>query len=267
MASVLLSELRQVVLPPQLIVDKYIEERNDSYEKYLTEFANLSRLFKKLSNNGEYKLTLDQSHGECDCCSDTYEFDFKLLASQSSIYAASNLSPQTIIEADGKVDYFFPRQSKGMNRTIINPLLARYSLQDLLDISKKENQKFNRDVLSPEGDVRQILKIMECPKNTLYFHSDFVFTDTSTEYTMDEIMSTVEPYMNDCLINLFSFRELKVPDKDTFLAVIICGFFSIAKWEAGRLHFVEHIPLSKSKTYVECYDFVEPRYKKILKIM
>ena len=258
-------KLRIATSPPELIIDNYIENYKDtSYEEYLTEYINCSPLFLSISEGEPYQHIpqKQQNQGECDCCSSRYELDFKLLGTQSSIYAKRNLSSQKYMAAEGVMLSCIPRQSRGMHIAIMNGLLQRYDLSDLCAIDQVERAKFDRDNLSVETEIQSILKIMKCKKNTLFFSADFLFTDSN--YDILDIIHTVEDHLNDCFARLFMFRDQFVPDKDTYFAIIIEGYLCIAVWTNQSLIFRDHIPLSQSKHFCEIYDMVEERYKKFL---
>lgn len=245
-----LDKVRRTSLPPEMIINNFIEQYKPvGYEDYLTEFVNCSALFLNLSNGQIYRHipSKQQSNGECDCYTDQYDLDFKLLGTQSRIYATRHLSPQKAYIAEGVLVTLIPRQTKGMEATLISGLLRRYSVNDLLKIDGGKFPKFNRDDLCPELDVQGILKIAKCKKNTLYFYTDFIYSDFN--FDLGDIIETAELYINECFSNLFQFRDRFVTDKDTFLAIIIQGHMCIAVWQDGLIQFKEHIPLSKKPCF------------------
>lgn len=256
-----LGDIWRITLPPQLIIDDFIEEYGSvSYEDYLTEFVNNSMLFSTLSKGQIYSHTPKerQNDGECDCCSKQYELDFKLLGTQSGIYAKRNLSLQQTCLSKGVFATHYPRQNKGMEITLTSNLLRRYSVDELLVIDNLEMPRFDRDRLCPEADVKGILKIAKCKKNVVYFYTDFFCTNNN--YPFDDIVEMVESHINECLVNLFKFRDRFVTDKDTFFAAIIQGYFCFAVWENGCIQFKEHIPLSKSPLFVDLYRTLSSAY-------
>lgn len=261
MGLIPLDKIQRASLPPEMIIDNFIEEYGAvSYEDYLVEFVNSSVLFLTLSKGQVYSHTPRerQSGGEYDCCSNQYELDFKLLGSQSGIYAKRNLSLQKAQLAKGVIATLFPRQTEGMEITLTSNLLRRYSIDDLLAINNCEFPKFDRDKLCPEADVKGMLKIAKCQKNVVYFYTDFFCTDN--DYPLNDVIETVESHINECLINWFRFRDQFVVDKDTFFAVIIQGYFCVAVWKNGRIQFKEHIPLSKSPVFTDLYGTLSASY-------
>lgn len=256
-----LDKVRRASLPPELIIDDFIEEYKPvGYEDYLTEFVNSSVLFLNLSKGQVYRHipSKQQSNGECDCYTAQYKLDFKLLGTQSGIYAKRNLSPQKAYIAPGVLATLVPRQTKGMEATLTNGLLRRYSVDDLLKIDNNKFPKFDRDKLCPELDVQSILKIAKCKKNVLYFYADFIYSDIN--FSLRDIIKAVECHTNECFSNLFRFRDRFVTNKDTFLAVIIQGHMCIAVWQDDLIQFREHIPLSTSTIFSDLYGTIGSAY-------
>lgn len=252
-----LDKVWRTSLPPELIIDSFIENNEPvSYEDYLTEFVNSSALFLSLSKGQVYRHipSKRQNNGECDCYTKQYELDFKLLGTQSGIYAKRNLSLQKAYIAPGVLATLIPRQIKGMETTLTNNLLRRYSVDDLLEIDNSKFPKFDRDKLCPELDVQSILKIAKCKKNVLYFYTDFIYSDVS--FSLRDIVETVEVHTNECFSNLFRFRDLFVTDKDTFFAIIVQGHMCIAVWQNGFIRFKEQIPLSTSTVFSGLYGTI-----------
>lgn len=262
MGLVPLSEIYISTLPPELIIDDFIEGYEPvSYEDYLTEFINNSALFLSLSQNRSYSHTPknQQNNGECDCCSSHYEFDFKLLGSQSGIYATRNLSFQKAYLAKGILATLIPRQIEGMEITQTGNLLRRYSLGELLNIDACEVPKFNRDRICPETDVKTILKIVKCKKNTLFYSTDFFYSDNN--FFLEDIVETVQSYLNERFANLFRFRDRFVTDNDTFFAAIIQGYLCVALWQDDYIQFKDLISLSKSSVFSDLYETISTNYK------
>lgn len=267
MLAISLSEIHRASLPPELIFDDFVHNYKDvSYEEHLTDFINHSDLFLNLSDGIQYIHTPKnkQSNKQCDCGSSTYELDFKLFGTQSSLYAAKHLSPQKAYINDDEICLFPPRQFAGMDVTLTNGLLQRYCLDDLLGIDCTDYPKFDRDNLVPEADVKALLKIAKCQKNVLFFYKDFLYADKN--YPIEDLIHIIEPCINNCFANIFRFRDVKVSNVDTFFTVIIQSTFCIAKWEHNSIIFKELLPLSCSTVFSEIYNTIGDQYKNILKL-
>lgn len=266
MRKVQLNEIIIKSLPAELIIDGFIigYQPEVSYEDYLTDYVNESSLLLAFSKNESYTHTPkgQQSDGECDCCSSQYELDFKLLGTQSGIYAKSNLSLQKAYIAEGVCATLIPRQYEGMNITLTGNLMRRYSLEELFDIDNGKAPKFDRNQLCPELDVKSILKVVKCKKNTLFYFTDFMYSEC--DFIAYDIAKTAQSLINEYFGNIFKFRDYFVPDKDTFLAVVIQGYMCIALWQDESIQFKDYIPLSKSSVFSDLYGTLSTAYTKKL---
>ena len=166
-------------LAPELSRDNYILNLESSYEDYLTEFVNCSSRFLSLSNGEQYKHTCKkaQSNKECDCVSNGYQLDFKILGTESSLYANRNLSMQKMLVRDGVLLTMPPKQVDGMYSARTDPLLKGYSYEDLVRLEHSSETKLDRNNLNPDHEIQGIIKTVKCDKNTLFFHKDFFFIE------------------------------------------------------------------------------------------
>lgn len=263
MIEVPLNKLCRTALPPELIIDGFIENYPDvGHENYLTEFINHSSLFLVLSEGQAYQHIPKsrQSNAECDCCSDAYKIDFKRLGTMSALYAKRNLSQQKVLLAPGVMASCIPRQTDGMEITLTSPLMQRYSLEDLLNIDGSTKTRFNRNKLSPELDVKGVLDSAKCDKNVVFFCLDFVSTEE--DFPFESIVKVTESYLNRCFSALFNFRDRFVRDKDTYLAVIVQGYMCFAIWNRSMIQFKDFIPLSKSPIFIDLYETINEIYSK-----
>ena len=258
--------LFRATLPPALIIDKFVPDVSVGYEDYLTEFINNSRVFKLLSGGEQYELIPKdkQSDKECDCYSKYYDIDFKRFGATTILYASSNLSQRIARLFDGITILSSPKQTDGMVISITNLLLKQASIDDLEAIAAKELLDFDRDHYSEELDIQNLLKIARCNKNCLFFHTDYVFSDT--DFSLELIISSVEYYLNECLSSFFLYRESHVPNKDTFFAIIIQNNLCIAECKNGHICFSEKLPLNLSKSFCVLYEYAGKTHKEHLKL-
>jgi hypothetical protein len=264
--SIPLHEIGIASLAPELIRDNYIFNLESSYEDYLTEFVNCSNLFLSLSNGEQYWHISKkaQSNSECDCVSGRYQLDFKILGTESSMYASRNLSMQKMLVRDGVLLTMPPKQVDGMYSARTDPLLKGYSYEDLERLEHSSETKLDRNNLNPDHEIQGIIKAVKCDKNTLFFHKDFFFIEK--DYSVDMVVATVEEYLCECLSTLLRFRENRVPDRDTFLGAIIQQVFCVGKCENGFIHFYDCIPLVRSNEFKKLYDLTDMRFKHYLKL-
>lgn len=254
--------LFRATLPTVLIIDKSIKPSKNSYEDFLTEFVNCSQVFLKLSGGNQYIHVPQEKQNckECDCHSINYDIDFKLFGPQRNLYATSNLTWKVYHPLDCITLPLPPQQKSGMDVSITNLLLRGISLKELETIASKKLPKFDRNQYSEEQDIQSILNTVSYDKNCLFFHTDYIFADI--DCPVKAALASVESYLNECLINVFLYREKQVPTKDTFLAIIVQSKLCIAEWKDGCFVFSEALPLSLSKTFCDTYEFIGNEHKK-----
>lgn len=245
----------QRLLPPELIIDNYILNEEYSYEDYLVDFINCSSFFKRLSHGEDYQgiPKKEQNNGECDCVSPWYELDFKLLGTQSSLYASKNLSLGSEVLLPGLVSTTSPRQRRSMMTVHTHEVFRNYSFDDLLALDKRDLDRFDRDKVSAEMEVKRILNTVKCPKNVVLFDQFYFYTNDKS-VDGKKIVNEVQKYIDDTLSPVFQFRSHFVPNKDTFLAVIIQGMMCFGVCDNEGIAIVDTINLSDSSTFNRIYQ-------------
>lgn len=264
MAGIKLEHIMRATLPPELLFDNFIDGIESTHEAYLTEFVNASDYFMELSKGTKFVHIPKekQNAGECDCVLENYALDFKRFGTQSSLYAKSNLSWQKASPCPGIVMYAKPKQLKGMPVTLINNLFNDLDVNDLVKIDKMPHSKFKRDEVDRNSEIKFVLETLKCKKNIMFFCTDFIYSDIPCE---DEpLLKSVQEYIRKQFSKLFLFRDCMVPEKDSYFAIIIQGYFCLAKWESSDMKFLDTIPLSTSPTFCELYEMIDQIYKERL---
>lgn len=106
-------------LPTELIISNFVEGDKDcNYEEYLLEFFNKSSFFLQKSNCKGYHAPSSESHGECDCISDSYSLDFKLAESETLFKAKRELSFGKEVWLPGVVATTVPKKEIVCNRSL-----------------------------------------------------------------------------------------------------------------------------------------------------
>lgn len=155
-------------LPAGTVVDNFIQGIGSyHYSDYLLEIVNETPFFLGKSKGEVYISPSSEAHGECDCISQHYQMDFKLIASKSELQARSIFSPQIYYD-NGEAIYCASRidsQSKNyhpIKATRIFAALRSLSLNDLLRIRKQESYGCQIDC-----DISLLMKTLETKKKSV----------------------------------------------------------------------------------------------------
>jgi len=131
--SLLKKEVRISLLHAALINKNYVSgESNCDYEQYLFEIIQMSQYFKTKSNNKQYSRPVSEAHGECDCVSDDYELDFKLLATSTRLQASKELTASIHSIGNGVTMVGAPRRPNTQMTVVqLHAAIRPYSLNQL----------------------------------------------------------------------------------------------------------------------------------------
>lgn len=242
--------LRLHLLPSELIVKGFVKgEEQCNYECYLLELVNQSSFFISLSNGQSYSAPESESHGECDCISDAYQLDFKLIGGNTPLQARSLLSNQKYLLAEGVLATGSPKaKDRTMQATLIHAALRDYSYPQLCDL-RKENPK-GRGI---RNDVCQFLMTLEKKKNLLlFFPYSFSF---DTEYKLEEGSQQITFAINSDFCNAMKYRNHVAPGLDIFLCFIYSEHLVVLKALNEILSIVDYISLKNSPTYKKLLDY------------
>ncbi|MFQ9086118.1 MAG: hypothetical protein ACLR6H_04850 [Roseburia sp.] len=102
-------DIMQKDLHVALLRDNYIHGMKYSYEEYLIDFLNSSKI-KFDKGNKEFKRISSQAHGECDATNDIYEIDFKIFADTNHIGGKKELFFRNC--ENGRRDFFTRSQKE-----------------------------------------------------------------------------------------------------------------------------------------------------------
>lgn len=230
-------------MPSSVIISNFVAGFQDSnYEIFLRELLNSSTYFL---NRGKSPFCEpnSESHGECDAISRCYELDFKLLASQTELMAASILEEQPMVLSDGLVAYTECKVPGGcVTATRLHAALRELSMDDLKNI---RHSKTNRTNI--ENDLPQVLETAETKKNLLYLFPYKLWFDSKIQHekALELLMSSLQ---ND-LTNLLLYREEVCPGFDTFITALFDDNFIIFWCMDGELHLVDTVPAKQIPTY------------------
>ena len=240
------------LISKQLIIQNYIGNYpRYSYEDWLRELINESSYFKRLSGDKLYTKPTSEESGQCDCMSENYHLELKLLLSET-ICRALRLFSGTITKiGNGITLYGSPRVSPKasdydpIQGTLYYRELSRISYEDFLKIEgKKKSSKRGRD-----NDMNKLKDLISVDKNALFFiPSEYSVEHCSVENELNYIVDKLEHYYEIML----RYRQERFNGQyDTYFSFIYDS--SIVVLKAEQLHFMvaDKILLSKSKLYKE----------------
>lgn len=148
--------LKEVLLPPHLLIKGLIKGKKENYEIYLKEFLNNSLYFYKKTNGVEFLNSSSEAHGECDCYSGSYGIDFKLMVSETLLYAKANLSSQKFVD-NGCIITSQSRKEGTMSASRLHVLLRNFDFKhnkftehttDNFELYKDDLEKFREKLLT-----------------------------------------------------------------------------------------------------------------------
>lgn len=230
-------------MPSSAIIKGFVKgAQNSNYEIYLLELLNNSDFFSNLGKSLFHAPASEES-GQCDAIANAYEIDFKLLASQTELMAASVLVEQPHVLSEGVVFYTESKIPNGnITVTKIHAALRGLSLKDLEAIRLTKTGR-----TSICNDIPEVLETVETPKNILLLFP-YIFSFVNPPERLEAI-ETIRAAMGSDLRNLILYREMKCPQFDTFFTVVYEDEFLIFRGQEGELQFVEAVPITKMPTF------------------
>lgn len=233
------------LLPPELIIKNFIHGEPDcNYEKFLLEFVNNSDFFRKKSELQLYRPPFSESNGECDCISDKYQLDFKLIASNTILQASSILSLQKTVIAKGVTITGGPKvRNRRIKATRIHAALREYDIHSLRKLREKPTSK-----QGIENDIFELLETLETNKNLLlFFPYRFTF---ETEYEFSEGVEQIQTCLNNDFRYVMEYRNCVIQGRDTYMSFIFDGHIVFLKTDNNTLNFVDSVELTKSPIFL-----------------
>lgn len=224
-----------------LIRNNYIIGMKYSYEEYLVDFLNASKL-KKDKGNIEFKHVKAQANSEADTTNGLYELDFKLFVDRKHMEAIRNLS-MGIVRKGGITLYTASKKEGEMEFCNIIKLIR----------NKKKNFFENaiNDASNQYQALKDIIKNIEVEKNILLFLPYELYCN---EHTTDE---KIAEFIAECISNdlkeLVAYRNEKV-QRDTYIGFISQNKFIIIKDNNKCLKYYDMVDVNKSKLYCELCD-------------
>ena len=147
--------------PEEVIKNK---ESGVNYEDNLRELLNQIDYFLEKTGGNEFIKPTSESHGECDCISESYELDLKMIACET-MFQATSICTNRIIQGENGITYTVSptKQSK---------VIAGYSNKLLRGLSCNDIEKYHKEAKRGDRKSRDVLLIAQtfsCNKNLLAF--------------------------------------------------------------------------------------------------
>lgn len=192
-----------------------------TYENFLIDVINSSHFFsKKRPIMEHYRLIEEQSKGENDVYSSTYQLDFKLLVDMDVMRERNKNMPE--------VDY--SQMAKGViftkTREKVSDIPSNTILNDIESCKKEDLRK----ECYKNSTIASIIKNLRKPKNIfMYYPYEYIGVTKA-------MMRNFEEKITHIFENILTYRDELCLQKDTFICFKINQFFVILEWEDK--HFV-----------------------------
>lgn len=253
--SLLKKEVRISLLHAALINKNYVSgENNCDYEQYLFEVIQMSQYFKIKSNNKPYSRPVSEAYGDCDCISEDYEVDFKLLATSTRLQASKELTASIYSIGNGVTMVGAPRKTNTQMRAVqLHAAIRPYSLNELETILKGTYAYG-----TIECDIKTYLEKLMILKN-LFLFFPFKFS-TDNKYDFYIVIGYLINVLNSDFKESIKFRNKYANNYDTYFAFVYENKLIILKFNSSdSMEKIEIIDLFNSATYKYLYNrYVNP---------
>ena len=209
---------------------------NVTYEHFLIDIINFSQYFStKHSFMEHFVLTTEQSHGEDDAYTSTYQLDFKLLVGSDVMRVRNRNMPEVDYSHSSERFVFIKTkecEEKQPDETI------------LLDIAKLKIEDLRNEVYTNDS-IRSVVKNIKKPKNIfMYYPYEFIF-DNKIEYAanVSEVLKVFR--------TLLTYRDELELGKDTFLCIKVNDYFEIYEWVDKTLVYRDKVSEYISASYLD----------------
>ena len=244
------------MLEAPVTVKKFV--KNDpkcNYELYMVELLNRSKEMRK-DHPKEFVWQGNQAHAECDAYSGDYGIDFKLIASQSSMKASSDLSHRFTLAFDCAVvshecKASIMNREEEMTVTRMHAAIRRTSLKDL------ERIRNGTSLLPFEKDIQVFLKKIETKKNLLLFYP-YEFSFAENQHPNNEIEILTNALQND-FVSAFRYRSKVLPDLETYLTTVYYNDFVLFRIIDDRLDLMDVVHGGDCPTFEHLRSYEEFR--------
>lgn len=240
------------ILPSEFLIRGFIRNEPDcNYEKYMLEFINESTYFRNKSENKKYAFPNSEEKGQCDCISEKYQLDFKLIASKTILHAKSILFPRKNVINEGIVVTESPKvQGKTMEGTRIHAAIRSCNYEMLCELRQNVSK-----VQGVENDIYELLETMETQKNLmLLFPYKFTF---DKEYKFIEGVSQIQRALSNDFQYVMQYRNYVADGYDTYVAFIYDNRIVFMEEKDNDFVYIDNVELIKSSVYQKMLRYSE----------
>lgn len=237
-------------MPPELIVIGFVSgEMESNYEFYLLEFVNASSFFLEKSQGQYYVRPQKESNGEYDCNSETYKLDFKLMASKTSLQAASILYNQKTVIGNGAWCTGGPKKENvSMETTRLHAALRGVDYRQLCKLRKAAPKK-----QGIENDIYHFLRLLETKKNVLFFFPYYLTFDSRLDFVCSN--RKIQEALSNDFETAMQYRHNLVDDFDTYIAYIYDEHIMFMQEKDCRFNIVDYVGLDISPIYKKLQQY------------
>lgn len=239
-------------MPSSVIIANFVCGIDDcNYELFLRELLNGCKYF--LDRGGSiYEAPESEENGQCDAIASNYEIDFKLLASQTELRAASIFNLQPFVANKGLAFFTSPKVSSG-SATVTRIHAALRGISEAELEAMRSTSSKGTDI---HNDIARIIQTAEVKKNILYLFPYNLMFDKPLR--MDDAVEIIRKSLTDDFSTLFLYRNKVNPGFDTFLTTNYEDAFLIFRSDQGRLNYIDAVPVTQMPTYCKLVEYSKP---------
>lgn len=197
-----------------------------TYESYLIEILNGSKFFRaKCSFLEEYRLVEEQSNGEDDAFTSTYQLDFKLLVDEAVMRERSKNKPD--------VDY--SHMAEGFIFTKTKDIASEIPENNiLLDIMNCRYEDIDNGIFK-NNTIKSLVKNIGKKKNLfLYYPYEFNCKPMPRVELFENMLTVIFKILLD-------YRDEVCAEKDTFVCIKVNNLFLVFEWVDKKFLFRDRI--------------------------
>lgn len=197
-----------------------------TYESYLIEVINGSTFFRsKCSFMEHYQLAEEQSNGEDDAYTSSYQLDFKLIVDEDIMRERNKNKPE--------VDY--SHMSKGFiftnTKEKVSEIPKNNILIDIMNCRYEEIEYGNFQ----NNTIKSLVKNLGKKKN-IFMYYPYEFTCNSML-----IVESFENMLTAIFKVLLDYRDINCTEKDTFVCIKANNLFLVFEWVNKKFLFRDKI--------------------------